>query len=359
MSEVALEARDLQVRHGDSDGDFELKIAELSLAAGEVLAVIGPNGAGKSTLLRSLAGLERRSTGDIVCCADGPLTMVFQRPVVFAGSVAHNLHAALLGSQLSRAEVAVRTREALERFSIARFASRNAATLSGGETRRLALARAFALRPAVLLLDEPFEDLDGEGQESLSLDLLRAIAETGVAVAVVTHDLRRALLLADRIAILQRGQLVQCDARDEVLNHPVDPDVARLVGMSNLVSGVVQGATADRDAFVEIDGAHRIPIRGAPSDGVPVWLGIRPEHLKVEVGRGEGVAIGDGVVRHLVSDGVAATVTLEWAGLTLRTYLIAGRGLARTLRPGDSLTLSVRPEEVHVMRRSDGAPDDF
>jgi tungstate transport system ATP-binding protein len=348
MSSVVLEARDLAVRRGNRSGGFELRIAGLALSSGEVLAVLGPNGAGKSTLLRALAGLEQPVGGSIDRSADGPLTMVFQRPIVFAGSVEHNLRVALLGSKLSRSEAVLRSRESLERFGIARLAKRNAATLSGGETRRLTLARAFALRPAVLLLDEPFEDLDAAGQESLSLDLRRAIVETRVAVAVVTHDLRRALLLGDRIAILQSGRLAQCGPRDQVLNHPVSPDVARLVGMSNLIRGEVQEGSV---ACVEVDAQHRIPVPGNPAPGTPVWVGIRPEYLKVDVGRGEGVPIGKGVVRHVVSDGVASTVTLDWAGFELRTHLIAGRGLARTLAPGDSLTLSVRPEDVHLMER--------
>jgi ABC-type Fe3+/spermidine/putrescine transport system ATPase subunit len=355
MTSEVLAARDLVVRRGDRSGGFELRIAALAVSSGEVLAVLGRNGAGKSTLLRALAGLEQPLAGSIEGNADGPITMVFQRPVIFAGSVEHNLRAALKGSKLSRAEAGRRSRGSLERFGIAHLATRDAATLSGGETRRLALARAFALRPAVLLLDEPFEDLDAAGQESLSLDLRRAIVETRVAVAVVTHDLRRALLLADRIAILDGGRLVQSGAREEVLNRPLNPDVARMVGMSNLFAGAVRSAPDGRGACVEVDARHRVPVLGNPTPGTRVWVGIRPEYLKVDVGRGEGIPIGEGVVRHVVTDGVASTVTLDWAGSELRTYLIAGRGLARTLAAGDSLTLSVRPEEVHLMGRGEAA----
>jgi tungstate transport system ATP-binding protein len=347
----ALEARDLTVRRSDRTGEFELNVSAIGVSSGEVLAVLGHNGAGKSTLLRALAGLEAPAAGRIERHASGPVTMVFQRPIVFAGTVEHNLRVALLGARLPRDEVERRTRESLVRFGIARLASRNAATLSGGETRRLTLARAFALRPAVLLLDEPFEGLDAAGQESLSLDLRRAIVETGVAVAVVTHDLRRALLLADRIAVLRSGELVQCGERETLLNQPLDLDVARIVGMSNLIEGDVGEPDANGTSWVEVDALHRIPVRRAPAAGTPVWVGIRPEHLKVDVGRGEGVPIGTGVLRHLVSDGVAATLSLDWAGFELRTHLIAGRGLARTLTAGDSLTLSVRPEEVHLIER--------
>ena len=359
----ALTARDLLVRRGAREGGFELRVEALDLLAGGVLAVLGPNGAGKSTLLRTLAGLEAPLRGCIERRVAGPVTMVFQRPIAFSGSVAHNVATALWGLRLARAQRRARVAEALEHFDIARLASRRAATLSGGELRRLALARAFALRPAVLLLDEPFHDLDPAGQEALSLDLRRTIADTDVAVAVVTHDLRRALLLSDRIAVLLEGRVAQQGERDDVLAHPTGLAVARLVGMSNLIEGEVVGeeggeaeATlgalgAGARAHVAVDPQHRIPVETHLASGTPVWAGIRPELLKVDVGRGEGRPIGKGRVLTVVSDGVAATVTLEWAGRELYTRLLAGRGLARSITPGDSVTLSVRPEDIHLIPR--------
>jgi hypothetical protein len=126
--------------------------------------------------------------------------------------------------------------------------------------------------------------------------------------------------------------------------------------MSNLIAGEVGATPIGEVACVEVDARHRIPVPGDLPFGTPVWVGIRPEHLKVEVGRGEGVPIGEGSVRHIVSDGVVSTVSLDWAGLELRTHLIAGRGLARTLAPGDPVTLSVRPEDVHLMERGRSTP---
>ena len=353
MSDAVLSARDLVVRRTSRSGVFELRVDALDLVAGSVLAVLGPNGAGKSTLLRTLAGLEKPSAGRIERRVRGPVTLVFQRPIAFAGSVAHNVDVALAGQGLPREERHARVAEALAHFDIARLAARNAHTLSGGELRRLALARAFALQPAVWLLDEPFDDLDPAGQESLSLDLRRAIAGTNAAVAVVTHDRRRALLLSDRIAVLLAGCLAQQGGREEVLTRPTSIPVAQLVGMENLVEGVlVPPRDPDENGALVVDGQHRIPVCAEVCRGISAgrWLGgIRPERLKVDVGRGEGVPIGKAVVRTVVSDGVAVIVTVVWAGRELRTYLLAGRGLARSLAPGDSVTLSVRPEDVHLM----------
>jgi tungstate transport system ATP-binding protein len=281
--------------------------------------------------------------------AAGPVTLVFQRPAPLAGSVAHNVGVAFLGKKCAGAERRDRIGEALERFKIDHLAEHRAVTLSGGELRRLSLARAFALRPAVLLLDEPFAGLDADGQAALSLDLRRAISDTGVAVAMVTHDLRRAMLIADRIAVLIDGRLAQIGCRDSVLEQPSTPEIARVVGMTNLVQGVVVDERRDDLALVEVDAEHRVAARTDCVPGTRVWIGIRPEHLKLDVGRGAVDPIGKGVVREVVSDGVSVTVQVDWAGAELRTHLMAGRGLARTLRAGVSVSLSASPKHVHLI----------
>ncbi len=351
---TALAARDLVVRRESRRSRFELRVDALDLRAGGVLAVLGPNGAGKSTLLRALAGLESLGSGRLERRVEGPVTMVFQRPVAFAGTVAHNVAVALSGRGLARSELERRAGEALDHFDIARLAQRRASTLSGGELRRLALARAFALRPAVLLLDEPFDDLDPAGQETLSLDLRRVVGSTRVALAVVTHDLRRALLLAERVAVLMDGRLAQEGEREEVLSRPCDVAVARLVGMTNLIEGVVAAGGVQGDpglSRVQVDPHEHLPVATRLAPGTRVWAGIRPERLKVDVGRGEGLPVGKAVVTSVVSDGVAVTVQVLWAGCELRTHLLAGRGLARTIAPGDSVTLSLRPSDVHLLPR--------
>jgi ABC-type sugar transport system ATPase subunit len=321
----------------------------LDLNAREALVILGPNGSGKSTLMRTLAGLERPVVGRVASVATDPVTMVFQRPAPFAGSVAHNVRVAFLGKKRSGAKLRNSVDEALERFRIDHLAEHRAATLSGGELRRLALARAFALRPAVLLLDEPFAGLDADGQAALSLDLRRAISDTGVAVAMVTHDLRRAMLLADRIAVLIGGALAQVGDRDAVIERPATPEIAKVVGMTNLVEGVVSEGRLGDLALVEVDAEHCVATRTVFTAGTRVWVGIRPEHLKVDVGRGDVDPIGKGIVREIVNDGVAVTVRVDWAGTELRTHLMAGRGLARTLQVGAQVSLSASPEHVHLI----------
>ena len=340
---TALSARNLRMVRESAASRFELEIEALDVEAHQVLAILGANGAGKSTLLRALAGLEVPVAGEVVRDGDDPVTMVFQRPIALAGSVAHNVRVALRAQGVSRGESERRGGEALARFGIEALAERPATALSGGELRRLALARAFALQPGVLLLDEPFEDLDTRAQESLSRDIRLAVAETGVAVAVVTHDLRRAVLVSDRIAVLLGGGLRQVGDRDAVLNRPADREVAALVGMTNLFP-----AEIETDGLARVDARHTIPVATSGRIGARVWVGLRPEHLKVDVGRGDGTTIGKGRITERASDGLLTTLSIAWAGHSLRTHLVAGRGLARDLFPGDEVSLAVRREDVHV-----------
>lgn len=350
---IALDARGLARRVGRGPQAFMLAVERFSLRAGEITVILGPNGSGKTTLLRVLAGDPRLAGVGEVRLARGRATLVAQRPLAFAGSVAHNAGVGLLGLGLDRAERSMRARGALDRFGLAALAEHDAGTLSGGELRRLALARAFVIEPSVLLLDEPFDDLDGDGQRRLSLDLQQAVRETGIALAVVTHDLSRALLLADRIAVLIAGGIVQEGARDEVLARPATPAVARLVGMSNLATGRARASEGGL-AQIEVESGHVLPSTTPFEVGERVWIGIRPEHLKIDVGRGDGRPIGRARIVSLLDDGLVTVVGLALDGRTFTTHLLSGRGLARRLKLGEVVEVRVAPEQVHAARLASG-----
>jgi ABC-type sulfate/molybdate transport systems ATPase subunit len=344
---AVLQVRDLVVERVARSGHFTLRVGSLDVHAGEILAVLGQNGAGKSTLLRALADFERPASGRVDRLTGGRVTMVFQRPIAFAGSVRHNVEIALRAQGVPADEAGRRGHEALSHFGIALLSSRRARQLSGGELRRLALARAFALAPDVLLLDEPFDDLDAAAQDSLSVDLRSALQRTGTGVVVVTHDLRRAVGIADRIAILAEGGLVQVDTTQRVLERPVDCPTARLVGMTNLVP-----ARIGHGGLAMAGPEHALPTRDAGAEqGRRVWAGLRPEHLKVDIGRGEGESIGKARVVRVTTDGVLTSLELQWGEHRLRTHLVAGRGLAREVQAGDTVSLSVRPEDVFLIDR--------
>jgi ABC-type Fe3+/spermidine/putrescine transport system ATPase subunit len=343
----ALLAQDLRIEKKSRGGDFSLFIDELAIHRGEVLVVLGPNGAGKSTLLRTLAGVEEPTSGTIQRDPEDRVTMVFQRPIALAGSVLHNVRIALRSQGIGTPAANESSLAALEHFGIGHLCERPANELSGGELRRLALARAFALNPAVLLLDEPFDDLDGRSQEALSLDLRNAVAKTGTAVVVVTHDIQRASLVSDRMAILVRGRLSQVGPPREILDRPIDVETAELVGMSNLIP-----AELDSQGVAHVDAERRIPTTVKEAPG-PVYIGLRPEHLKLDLGRGDGHRFGEARVITHASDGRLTTVSLDWGGEILRTHLISGRGLGHVVQVGDELPLSIRPEDAHVLPREE------
>ncbi|MAI79172.1 MAG: hypothetical protein CL917_09545 [Deltaproteobacteria bacterium] len=343
---TALLAENLEILKKSKGGDFELIIPELAIYRDEVLVILGPNGSGKSTLLRTLAGVDIPYAGTLKQKTNGRVTMVFQRPIAFAGSVLHNARIALRAQGLSKQVVEKRSQDALTHFGIAHLSERPASELSGGELRRLALARAFALEPAVLLLDEPFDDLDARAQEALSTDLRNAVAQTGTAVVVVTHDLQRAALVSDRIAVLLQGRMRQIGTQSEVLNQPVDRETAELVGMSNLIQ-----AELDSQGLAHFGSGQAIQTKSVNSPG-PVYIGLRPEHLKLELSLQGQTILNEVRVTALASDGLLTTLHLDWGGETLRTHLVAGRGLARQIDIGTPLSLSVLPEDVHILSRN-------
>ena len=233
--------RDLRVHAGRRE---LLHVPELDVPAGSVLAVLGPNGAGKTTLLRALGLLgPHRITGDVLL--DGhPATRahlriaaaaVLQRPILRRGTVAANVASGLRFRGAPRAAARERAAPWLDRLGIAHLADRDARTLSGGEAQRTCLARALALGPRVLLLDEPFTGLDATTRGDLVADLAAALAGQPTATVLVTHDPDEAAALADDIAVLVAGQIRRHGPTPEVFDDPRDLDTARLLGFTNIV----------------------------------------------------------------------------------------------------------------------------
>jgi tungstate transport system ATP-binding protein len=214
-----------------------LDIEALDVASGEVLAVVGPSGAGKSTLLRLLNFLEPASSGSLVYDGqpvppDPPValirqvTTVFQRPALLAGSVRENV---ALGLRLRGQAAAAPVDEALARVGLADVAGQAASKLSGGEIQRVALARALVLQPRVLLLDEPTANLDPYNVGLIETIVREQNAARGTTVVVVTHNVFQARRLAQRVALLLAGRLVEVAPVEPFFNTPQDPRTAAFV----------------------------------------------------------------------------------------------------------------------------------
>jgi tungstate transport system ATP-binding protein len=215
----------ITVRYGQR---VVLDLPELTVGPGEVLAIMGPNGAGKSTLLHVTALLLRPQCGEVWIAGERATrrseralrrrtAMVLQEPLLFDVSVVANAASGLRFRGVRRCDAEQRAREWLERFGVGHLATRNARTLSGGEAQRVSLARAFAVAPELLVLDEPFAALDAETRASLLPELATQLRATQTASVMVTHDAAEAGVLADRVLVLVNGRIVRCDRTDVVL----------------------------------------------------------------------------------------------------------------------------------------------
>lgn len=285
---MLLEARDLTVVRG---GVQVLAIPSLVLRENEVLSLIGPNGAGKSTLLLTLASLLQPTTGEIRCRGEvitsdqatylyrRRLAMVFQEPLLFDATVFENVAAGLKIRGMARSEIKNRVQNTLELFNICRLAERSARKLSGGEAQRTSLARAFAIQPEMIFLDEPFASLDPPTRLGLTEDLERILKETGTTAILATHDQLEALRLSDRMAVMNGGRIVQSGPPVEVMNRPADEFVASFVGMENVLSGKT---ISDCEGIITVMVADQcIELPGSSTPGEEVVFCIRPEHITI------------------------------------------------------------------------------
>ena len=248
-SAPVLEARGLQVVRG---GRTLAAADDLRLQAGSVHVLLGANGAGKSTLLKALNGLEV-GTGELVFQGGAVATTadrlalrrrtaaVFQRAYLLNTSVRGNVESGLRLRRLPRAAARERAAAALELLGIAHLSDRKPGHLSGGEAQRVSIARALAVDPAVLFLDEPLASLDPPTRRSLTADLLRIFGESAMAVVWVTHDRDEALAVGDTVSFLEEGRIVQSGAALDVFAHPVSTSFADFLGLDTYLQGVVVG----------------------------------------------------------------------------------------------------------------------
>jgi ABC-type Fe3+/spermidine/putrescine transport system ATPase subunit len=242
-----LSVRDVRHVRG---GREVLRVDRLDVPRGEHLCVLGPNGSGKTTLLRLLAAVESPHSGEVT--VDGVATTrggvglrrqvayATQQPGLLSTSVLRNVALPLRWRKVPRQRRAPLALEALERLRVAHLADRPARALSGGEQQRVSLARALALDPAVLLLDEPAAGLDAQSRTAFFADLERALEDRATTVVLVSHRAQEALRLADRVVVLVEGRVHQVGAPEALSRCPADASVAALVGYDNLVDAAVE-----------------------------------------------------------------------------------------------------------------------
>jgi tungstate transport system ATP-binding protein len=338
-----------------------LTVDTLDITLGETLALIGPNGAGKSSLLLALAGLLPPAAGHIRFRGQdiGPkdnlayrrrIALVLQDPLLQDASVAENVAAGLNFRRLPRFEIDRRVSGWLDRLGIAHLKDRPARKLSGGEAQRVSLARAFAIQPDLLLLDEPFSALDAPSHTRLLDDFHALLTETRQTTVMITHDQDEALLLGNRVAVLLNGNLAQIGTPETIFAAPANEAVAAFVGMETIISGQVvaaqngQGIIAPQQAA----GLRLFAATGA-AVGSSVLLCLRPEDVTISVG---DVPPSEnhlpGRITRLTAQGPLVHLMVD-VGLPL-TALVT-RSVARELglAVGLSVTAAFQPNTAHII----------
>jgi ABC-type nitrate/sulfonate/bicarbonate transport system ATPase subunit len=297
---VLLRATSLRVRRGDNDVLHDL---DLTLVPGEVLAILGPNGAGKSTLLETIGNVLTPTAGSVE--RYGRVATAMQTPDLARRTARANVELALAWWGVPRRQRRPRALEALAAMRVEHLATRQAASMSGGERRRVHLARAVAIKPDILLLDEPFAGLDPANRAALLDDTSSAIRASARAVVLVVHDRAEAWALADRLVVLIDGRIAAEGAPRELLENPPTPQVARFLGFSGeLRDG--EGVLLTRPTHVQLD--PKGAITATIVRLVPLEDGARAE-LEASSGRLSalvpypGLEVGD-VVRLRISGGV-------------------------------------------------------
>ncbi len=266
-------------------------VDDLSLAIypGEFFALLGPSGCGKTTLLRLLAGFERANAGRILL--DGidllpvpphrrPVNMMFQSYALFPHlTVAGNVAFGLKQEGLPKAQIAERVAEMLALVRLENFGARKPHELSGGQRQRVALARSLVKRPRVLLLDEPMAALDKKLRGETQFELMELQRRLGLTFIIVTHDQSEAMTVADRIAVMDRGRLMQVAPPAEIYEQPNSRWVADFIGTVNLLEGRVgpDGTSVEGTAL----GRLRVAAKILAEPGATVWVAVRPEQLRM------------------------------------------------------------------------------
>ncbi|MEQ9638945.1 MAG: ABC transporter ATP-binding protein [Alphaproteobacteria bacterium] len=347
MTDLVLE----HVSHSFADGVAVVDDLSLEVPSGHIVCLLGPSGCGKTTTLRLAAGLERLQAGririgDQIVAEPGfsapperrGVGLVFQDYALFPHlTAAQNVAFGLQGNAAERRRIAL---DYLKPVGLTRLADAYPHTLSGGEQQRVALARALAPRPAAMLLDEPFSGLDTRLRDAIRQDTLRLLHDDGAATLMVTHDPEEAMFMADAIAVMRAGRIVQVGTPLEVYHRPVDRFVAEFFSETNAIAGTVGEDRCVATAYGTIG-----PVELAPGTDVDVLL--RPEALEIN-GVENGATADVLTVRAL-----GATALIDLRGPDSDQHLRARLPADRLPRPGERVGVAMKTGQALVFPRQD------
>lgn len=353
---------------------FTLSVEGLSIRDGEYLVILGPTGAGKTMLLEMIAGFHTPDAG-VVLKSGGDIThmppekrnigFVYQDYLLFPNlSVQKNVE---FGPAVCGLDKKDEVSAIMDSLNIAHFANRYPAKLSGGERQRVALARAIVTGPDVLLLDEPLSALDVNLRNSVRKKLRQLHSDMGLTVVHVTHDHDEASMLADRIAIMMDGRIVQVGTHADVFNRPVNRAVAEFVGMGNMFEATVVGCGSD-GMLVVGTGAGDVQVHMSGDEdnrftkGMPVCACVRPEdvcvcttkdcacHVEADANVNVGTNVFCGVVDEVEYRGAQYDVWVDCGGVVMHAHVAKREIENMEIEVGSEVAVSFGAKNVHIIR---------
>ncbi len=355
-----LEIKGLEITRSTA---FKLTVDHLSVHQGEILAIIGPNGSGKSTLLLALSKLLSPKRGQINF-RNKPITsytdlayrrrisLVLQEPLLLDMPVFDNIALGLKFRGFPKKLIHQKVEKWIEKLNLKDVKNKHAGRISGGQAQRVSLARALAIEPEVLLLDEPFASLDQPARIELIKDLRKLLTNSTLATIFITHIQEEALMLADRVAVLINGILKQVDTPQKVFSSPVDYEVAEFVGIENILSGRVE-ETSFGSVVVDING-RKLHASGSKSPGDLVFFCVRPEDITLYPNNSKQISSArnnlTGRVTSLITRGPLVQVNLD-CGFPLVVMITRVSLEELNIQEGVPLMASFKASAVHLIDR--------
>lgn len=332
-----------------------LQDIDLDIHKGEFVSFLGPSGCGKTTLLRAISGLDVQTTGSIrqggrdissLPVSQRDFGIVFQSYALFPNlKIKDNVGYGLVSAGKSRKEIADRVMHLLGMVGLADQAEKYPSQLSGGQQQRVSLARALALSPGLLLLDEPLSALDARVRARLRGEIRELQQRLGITTIMVTHDQEEALTMSDRIVVMSKGRIEQIGTPDEVYRRPASPFVADFVGRMNFIQGkLVDGGAADcKGALLRFVG--ELPYAA----GTPVTICLRPEDVVVrEVSAGSNVFDVDVGVMEFMGNHFSTTLHVQGSNLNISADLSMNDVRDLGIKPGARVMASLPTDRLRV-----------
>jgi iron(III) transport system ATP-binding protein len=347
-----LTIRNLSKRFGDF---VALQEIDLDINRGEFVSFLGPSGCGKTTLLRAISGLDVQTSGTIhqngrdissLPVNQRDFGIVFQSYALFPNlKIRDNVGYGLVSAGRTRAEVAERVSELLETVGLADQAEKYPAQLSGGQQQRVSLARALALSPGLLLLDEPLSALDARVRAHLRGEIRELQQRLGITTVMVTHDQEEALTMSDRIVVMSKGRIEQVGTPDQVYRKPTTPFVADFIGRMNFIKGKLLNHSSVDCSGAVLSFAGELTYAA----GTPITICLRPEDVVVrDATSASNVFEADVGVMEFMGNHFATTLHLPGSNLSVTTNLSMNDVRDLGILPGARIPAAFPADRLHV-----------